>query len=350
MAARVTGETIMILILSHATIEKTTEDVIDWLEYFGARYFRLNGADLDATSPFAVALDGDHVEIQVGELTLSLLREDIRAVWFRRWRQETRHERMNLLRAPQTLDCATQLHTKLVKHLDAELRKLSEFFFALLQDVPWVSHPRTASMNKPHILRQAAQAGLEIPATLITSSKAHLQHFATQHRNVITKAISEVGVFPLHGQHYMLYTSEVSAADIAALPAQFFPSLFQERLEKAYEVRVFYLDQECYSMALFSQLDRQTSVDFRQYNLNRPNRYVPYRLPEAVAESIRRLMHSVEMETGSLDLVRTIDGRHVFLEINPVGQFGMVSYPCNYFLERKIAEFLLRKANHDHAA
>jgi len=340
----------MILILSHTTIEETTEVVMDWLEYFGARCLRLNGADLDATSPFAVALDGERVELQVGEPTLSLLREDIRAVWFRRWRQAARHERVDLLRDPQTLDHAAQLHTKLVKHLDAELRKLSQFFFALWQDVPWVSHPRTVPTNKLHILRQAAQAGLEIPTTLITSSKAPLQHFATQHGNVITKAIGDVGVFPLHGQPYMLYTSEVSAADIEALPDQFFPSLFQEKLEKAYEVRVFYLDQECYSMALFSQLDRQTSVDFRRYNHDRPTRYVPYRLPAAVAESIRRLMHSVEMETGSLDLVRTTDGRHVFLEINPVGQFGMVSYPCNYFLERKMAEFLLRKADHGHAA
>jgi hypothetical protein len=37
------------------------------------------------------------------------------------------------------------------------------------------------------------------------------------------------------------------------------------------------------------------------------------------------------------------DGREVFLEVNPVGQFGMVSRPCNYQLERKVAELLLRK-------
>ena len=30
----------------------------------------------------------------------------------------------------------------------------------------------------------------------------------------------------------------------------------------------------------------------------------------------------------------------VFLEINPVGQFGMVSSPCNYYLEKKVASKL----------
>ena len=51
-------------------------------------------------------------------------------------------------------------------------------------------------------------------------------------------------------------------------------------------------------------------------------------------------MDALHLETGSLDLVKTIDGRLVFLEVNPVGQFGMVSIPCNYHLERNIAAAL----------
>ncbi|HEY0036114.1 MAG TPA: hypothetical protein VGB66_05465, partial [Longimicrobium sp.] len=51
---------------------------------------------------------------------------------------------------------------------------------------------------------------------------------------------------------------------------------------------------------------------------------------------------SLEMRTGSIDLIRTRDGRHVFLEVNPAGQFGMVSHPCNYGLEKKVAEYLIR--------
>ena len=57
-------------------------------------------------------------------------------------------------------------------------------------------------------------------------------------------------------------------------------------------------------------------------------------------------MQGLELETGSLDLLVTPDGREVFLEVNPVGQLGMVSHPCNYQLERKIAQLLLRKEDH----
>jgi hypothetical protein len=37
----------------------------------------------------------------------------------------------------------------------------------------------------------------------------------------------------------------------------------------------------------------------------------------------------------------TKKGEYVFLEVNPIGQFGMVSAPCNYNLEKKIAQYLI---------
>src|SRR4029077_20858467 len=110
-----------------------------------------------------------------------------------------------------------------------------------------------------------------------------------------------------------------------------------------YELRVFYLAGECHAMAIFSQNDPETRADFRRYNRLRPNRMVPLRLSSETAARIRRLMDDLGLETGSLDLLQTPDGREVFLEINPVGQFGMVSAPCNYHLEKKVAELLIRK-------
>jgi hypothetical protein len=61
-----------------------------------------------------------------------------------------------------------------------------------------------------------------------------------------------------------------------------------------------------------------------------------------VEEAIGRFMAEMTLETGSLDLIRTPCGRHVFLEVNPVGQFAMVSEPCNYPLFRRVAEYLMR--------
>jgi D-alanine-D-alanine ligase-like ATP-grasp enzyme len=48
-------------------------------------------------------------------------------------------------------------------------------------------------------------------------------------------------------------------------------------------------------------------------------------------------MQKLKLNTGSIDMIYTNDSKFIFLEVNPVGQFGMVSKPCNYNLEKKIA-------------
>ena len=56
-------------------------------------------------------------------------------------------------------------------------------------------------------------------------------------------------------------------------------------------------------------------------------------------------MKNLKLDTGSIDMIVTLDGEYVFLEINPIGQFGMVSYHCNYHLEKRIAEYIIAKRN-----
>ena len=54
-------------------------------------------------------------------------------------------------------------------------------------------------------------------------------------------------------------------------------------------------------------------------------------------------MKKVGLNTGSIDLIQSTDGQIYFLEINPAGQIGMTSKPCNYYLEKKIALYLREK-------
>jgi len=103
------------------------------------------------------------------------------------------------------------------------------------------------------------------------------------------------------------------------------------------------MDNTFYPMAIFSQNDEKTKVDFRNYNLQRPNRKTPYELEKSIENKLYALVKEMGLTSGSLDLIRTIDDRYVFLEVNPIGQFGMTSTPCNYFLEEKIAKNLIQK-------
>ena len=51
-------------------------------------------------------------------------------------------------------------------------------------------------------------------------------------------------------------------------------------------------------------------------------------------------MNLIGLNTGSIDMILTPEGDYYFLEVNPVGQFGMISHPCNFYLEEKVANFL----------
>ncbi|MDP3927797.1 MAG: hypothetical protein Q8R57_02120 [Bacteroidota bacterium] len=111
-------------------------------------------------------------------------------------------------------------------------------------------------------------------------------------------------------------------------------------INKRFEIRVFFLHDLIFASAIFSQNDEKTIVDFRNYNIDKPNRIVPIKLPIDTTLMIKSIMASINMNSGSIDIIYDEKKNYVFLEINPVGQFQQVSYPCNYFLEREIAKIL----------
>ncbi len=187
----------------------------------------------------------------------------------------------------------------------------------------------------------AESCGLNTPQYMITTEKKNLLNFAAESLGVITKGIGESIFIEIDEDAISGYTEKLVAEDLNEYSDKIFPSLLQEQIDKKYELRIFYLDGVFYSMAIFSQRDDQTRIDFRKYNFKKENRSVPYKLPKSVQSKLRLLMDKLNLNCGSIDMIVNTKNEFVFLEVNPVGQFGMVSEPCNYFLEKKVAEFLL---------
>lgn len=96
-------------------------------------------------------------------------------------------------------------------------------------------------------------------------------------------------------------------------------------------------------MAIFSQMEETAAVDFRANENKSKVRKVPFLLPKQQEEKLHQLMQSLGLNTGSIDIIQAKDGDFYFLEVNPAGQIGMTSIPCNYYLEKHIAEFLAGK-------
>jgi len=321
----------MILIIS-MDMDQTTDQVIDWLRYWDLPYIRINITDIvEYNEGIKWSLSSDILEI--GEKKIDLKR--IKVGWVRKLGY------FSSLGITKDLEKLNSYSLK--RYIQNEVLA---FKAVILKDdtIKWLCHPDAISISKLKILSEAKKLDINIPDTYIINNRKDLvQLFNDLDRKVIFKSIRDTAQIKIDKSSYFPLTCSLSMEIISSLPERFFPSLIQEEIEKDFEIRTFYLDGKFYSAAIFSQLDNQTKTDFRNYNFKRPNRIVPYTLPTEIEKKLHELMLRINLNTASLDIIKSINGKYYFLEINPSGQFGMISMPCNYNLEQKVAEFLKNK-------
>ena len=58
-------------------------------------------------------------------------------------------------------------------------------------------------------------------------------------------------------------------------------------------------------------------------------------------KQLTKLNQVMELNTGSIDMIKCKSGKYYFLEINPCGIYEGISNACNYNLNKKIAEWLI---------
>ncbi len=325
----------MILILSSSELNISVEHVADWLDFYQADYKRILGDDFfSGSQTIAYQLDEEE-EYQTPNLDL----KQVSSIWFRGF---IRH-RTYIKNTTDDLQTSNSNLSELSGRIAKALHKNTNLFFKSLKDKPQLPNLQALKTDKMDMLTKAKKVGLRIPKTLVTNNKQKLLEFYEAcDQKLITKSLYECVYFFEEDRAFSFKTHLLSKEDILNFEDCFFPSLFQGYVEKEYELRIFYLDGELYSMAIFSQLDEQTQVDFRRYNDEKPNRTVPYQLPDEEAQKICDLMQMLNLSTGSIDMIKTKDDQFVFLEVNPNGQFGMTSFPCNYHLEQKVAQHLIQ--------
>ncbi len=319
----------MILIQS-SNEDPSTIHVVQWLLYYKKKFLRLN----DVQEISAIRLTDEGISITIPPVDIDL--KDITAYWYRRGLLTLQHPML------QEKDKQPDLEEAFHHHADEEGRALLGWLVAqLVNHKNAIGNPFNAvSVNKLTVLEEAAKAGFVVPESMLTDRKKDVISFRKKVKRLVTKAIAGAFNVATDTYWYPNYTTELTADKINLLPERFRTSLFQELIEKKIEIRVFYLKGKCYAMAIFSQSDDQTKVDFRNYNYETPNRTTPFNLPVAIKRKITMLMKNLSFQTGSIDLIYTVNKEYVFLEVNPIGQFGMVSYPCNYYLEREMARTL----------
>ena len=317
----------IILICSNEN-EAATDQVCEWLLFFNKPFIRISKDDVIDIKRVVISNEKIDIEFFVKGQLLKL--SDIKSYWYRR--------SLLSFKSFDPIESNINLELDLVMNesiLYSEHVQLIKFFKHALYKKALMNIEEDNYLVKLNILTKAIELDLKVPKTLVTRFKKDLNFF--KQKELINKAIGDIIVeTPSH--FYGLLTNKINKNEI--LYDEFNTSLFQELLEKKFELRIFYFNETFYSTAIFSQNNKNTEIDFRNYDREIPNRVIPYKLPVDIELKLKELMIYFNLKSGSIDMVYTKKEEYVFLEVNPVGQFEQVSVPGNYNLFKKIAEFL----------
>lgn len=314
----------MLLLVSESN-DLTTDKVVEWLMFFSNNEIvRINDNSLICIDRLSF-LNSDNVDIQliVTNLNTSIKISNVDFFWYRRG---------NLNKEISSAAIDINYNEHLLKFLNWEWKICHDFIIKNLMDKESLGSYFKSRVNKLENLQVALKCGFTIPETVISEELQLLLSSFTKCQQ-ITKPISEA----------MLIADENSFLDLKTKLVEmtsnkFFPSLFQEKIEKWIELRVFVSYNEVYGMAIFSQNNSKTNIDYRNYDKDRKNRFVPFVLPQKIKQKVFLFMEKSGLDTGSIDFILTPNKEYIFLEINPAGNIEMVSEPCNYYLEKRIAE------------
>lgn len=321
----------MILILTQC-FDPHADQVMEMLGERGAEFVRFDPADFPMRASLSVGYDSDgrmrsylRLEDRVVDLT------QLQSVWSRRPRPPVPHEQIQ--------------HKDVREFLERDCKTFVQDLWDTLPCRWLPGHPAAIqrAQLKASQLRVAAELGMELPPTLITNNREEFLDFYLQHNgNIVSKVVG-----PAFGQTVGLtasisrFTEVVSKRDVAyAASLQYCPVILQAYIPKQLELRITVVGQNVYAAEIHSQRTHHTRHDWRRYDLGRTPHY-PHALPLEVQERCLRLVERLELCYGAIDMILTPEGRYVFLEINPSGQFLWIEQETGLPISAAICDFLM---------
>jgi len=209
-----------------------------------------------------------------------------------------------------------------------------------------VNHPgRDAeSLYKLSQLAVARRVGLHVPETLVTNEPDQAREFYDRFSGrVIYKLIGEntnfcfprfefpsgIPTLPCH-QSDLAYFDQVKLA----------PHLFQQRVEKTFEIRATIVGEEIFAAKIDSQKG-DSKLDWRM-DYNVPMSSID--LPDKVAEACLAMMRGFALNYAAFDFCVDAENRYFFLELNCAGQYLWLENRVGLPISRQLARLLSGQA------
>ena len=201
-------------------------------------------------------------------------------------------------------------------------------------DCTWVN-ARSADESahrKPFQWNAANRVGMSLPRTMVTNDPEAARGFIEKvgENRTVFKAF-------LATTEKWRETRLVEMSDLDRLDSvRYAPVIFQEYVDGV-DVRITVVG----SLLFAAEIDvRKTSYPFDMRMVIGEADIKPVDLPMSVKKSILRLMNELGLLYGAIDMRRTADGNHIFLEVNPAGQWLFVEQRTGLPISNAVAELL----------
>lgn len=204
-----------------------------------------------------------------------------------------------------------------------------------LMDVPWMNPPAVdeVASRKALQLRVAKELGLRTPRTLITSDPDVARTF------IDAQGLGRTIFKTFSCTHQVWRETRIVRSEELALLDQvrYSPVIFQEYIPASADLRITIVGDRIFPAAIHS---RGTSyeVDFRM--ALGEARTEPCTLPRDVEERLFALMNRLGLIYGAIDVRRTPEGEHVFLEVNTGGEFLFIEERTGQPIAQAVADWL----------
>jgi len=300
----------MILVITNK-IDPTADLVISDFHNRGVKFVRFNTEDFPKRVKCAIKITPDGIE---GHLDLGFGRKtdinQIKSVYYRRPNKFVMDERLSSVSKQFAFnECQSTIN-------------------GLWMSLPclWVNHPYylQAAELKIYQLKIADQIGFHIPKSLITNDPELVNEFYSKCNEKIIAKVLSTGVVENNDDISFIYTTRILKEHLESIRLiKYSPCLFQEYIPKDIEIRVTVVGHSVFAAEIHSQNSSKTKDDWRRYDFpNTPHK--PHTLPQNIEQKCIQLVEMLNLNFGAIDLILDPDGKYIFLEINPNGQWGWI--------------------------
>jgi len=217
-----------------------------------------------------------------------------------------------------------------------------------LGDRLWINRPWREEAVESKMVQaiQARRVGLETPESIVTSDpEAALRFFDRCEGDVVIKQLSDVSLIDDSevdregGAVYGFFTERVprEAIEQNGEAIRSAPVLLQRRVEKAADLRVTVVGDRVFAHRIESQASEIARTDFRkELSLS----HAPIDPPPAIMDRLVAMVRSWGLHFAACDFVETPEGRQVFLEANPSGNWLWLEGPNSHPILEAVVEDL----------